>query len=72
MRIRREEKIYEKDIDGKCKEKTKLLYRFINGKIKHKENITRLKEDKEVYEDPKEMSKVINQNFQKVFTTESD
>ena len=36
------------------------------------ENIARLKENKEEYEDPKEMSEVLNKNFQKVFTTEFD
>ena len=36
----------------------KLLYRVNNGEIKHKENITRLKEKKEVYEDQKVMSEV--------------
>ena len=62
----------KKNIVDKCKEEPKLFYRFINGKIKHKEIITRLKENNEVYEDPKEMSEVLNKNFQKVFTTESD
>ena len=33
----------KKNIVDKCKEKPKLFYRFINGKIKQKENITRLK-----------------------------
>ena len=73
VRIRREEeKRYEKDIVDKCKEELKLFYKFINGKIKHKEIIIRLKENNEVYEDPNEMSKVLNKNFQKVFTTEPD
>ena len=45
---------------------------FTNGKIKYKENITRLQENNEVYEDPKEMSKVLDKNFQKVFITEPD
>ena len=31
-----------------------------------------MKENNEVYEDPKEMSAVLNHNFQKVFTAESD
>ena len=62
----------KKYIVDKCKEKPKLFYRFINGKIIHKEIITRLKENNEVHEDPKEMSEVLNKNFQKVLTTESD
>ena len=31
-----------------------------------------LKKKKELYEDPKEMSEVLNKKFQKVFTTECD
>ena len=31
-----------------------------------------MKENIEVYEDPKEMCEVLNKNFQEVFTTESD
>ena len=30
-----------------------------------------MKENKEVYEDPKEMSEMLNKNFLRVFTTES-
>ena len=48
------------------------FYKFINGKIKHKKIITRLKENNEVYEDSKEMSEVLIKNFQKVFTTKSN
>ena len=53
VRVRREEeKSYEKDIVDKCKEEPKPFYRFINGKLKHKESVARLKENKELYEDP--------------------
>ena len=76
VKVRREEeKRYEKDTVDKCKEGPKLFYWFINGKIKHKKIITILKENNEVrtvYEDPKEMSEVLNRNFQKIFTTELD
>ena len=41
-------------------------------KINHKENITILRKNKEVYEDLKEMREVLNKNFLKVITTESD
>ena len=61
-----------KKIVDKCKEESKLFYRFINGKIKPKEIITRLKKHNEVYEDLKEMSEVLNENLKKIFTTESD
>ena len=46
----------EKDIVDKCKEEPKLFYRFINGKIKHEENITRLNENNEIYKDLEVMS----------------
>ena len=49
-----------------------MFYRFINGKIKQKESVAPLKDNKEVREDPKEMSEALNNNFQKVFTTETD
>ena len=62
-----------RNIVDKCKEEPKLFYRFIYGKIKHQESIAWLKENREVlYEDLKEMSEVLNKNFQKVFTIESD
>ena len=31
-----------------------------------------MEENKEVYEDPKEITQILNKNFQKVFITESD
>ena len=73
VKIRREkEKKFEKDIVNKCKEEPKLFYRYINGKIKQKERITRLKENNETVEDPKEMSEILNKNFQNVFTSETE
>ena len=36
VRIRRENKKIEKDIVNKCKEESKLFYRYIKGKIKQK------------------------------------
>ena len=63
-RIRREEeKKFEKDIVNKCKEEPKLFNRYINGKIKQKERITRLKENNETVEDPKEMSEILTKTF---------
>ena len=53
---KKEEKRYEKYIVDKCKAEPKLFYRFINGKLKHKESVARLKEHKKVYEDPKGMT----------------
>ena len=45
---------------------------YINDKFKHKESVDWLKENKEAYEDPKEICEVLNKKFQKVFTTESE
>ena len=48
-----------------------MLYRFIYEKIKRIEIMTQLEENKDVYEDPKQVSVVLNKNFQKVYTIES-
>ena len=69
---REEEKGYEKDIVEKCKDEPKLFYRFINGKIKQKDKVERLKDGSETYEDPKDMSEILNKNFQQVFTKETE
>ena len=45
---REEEKLYEKDVDM-CKEELKLFYKYINGKIKHKKSVARLKGNKYKY-----------------------
>ena len=45
---------------------------YINGKIKQKERITRLKENNETVEDPKEMSEILNKNFQNVLTSKTE
>ena len=43
-RIRKEEEIkFESDIVKKCKEEPKLFYRYVNGKLKHKDGIDKLK-----------------------------
>ncbi len=69
VRIRREEeRNYEKDIIEKCGEEPRLFYRYINKKLKHRECIDRLRDDHRIYEEPKEMSELLNLNFQKVFT----
>ena len=73
VRIRREEEIkFERDIVEKCKEEPKLFYRYVNGKMKNRDSITKLRENDIIYEDPKEMSEILNRNFQMVFTRESE
>ena len=69
--IREKDKRYEKDIVGKCKEEPKLFYIFIKEKY-NIQSINRLKDNKEVYKDLKEMKEVLNKNFQKAFRTKSD
>ena len=50
VRIRREEKIrFEKDIVEKCKEKPKLFYRHIKGKMTNKETIEKLEKGGKKY-----------------------
>ena len=56
----------------KCKDQPKLFYRFINGKLKMKEDIIRIRDGGEVVEDPDAMAEVFNKNFQSVFTTEQN
>ena len=70
--IRQEERRnYEKDIVDKCKDQPKLFYRYVNGKLKNKSEITKLKTNNEVYDDAQEMAEVMNNCFQQVFTTEN-
>ncbi len=71
IRVIREERRYEKDLADKCKNKPKLFYRYMTQKIENKESITQLNYNK-IYEDPREMSEVLNITFQKVFTRESN
>ena len=73
VRVRREEeRNFEKDIVEKCKDEPKLFYRYINGKLKHKDNINKLKSGGRIYETAKEMSEIMNKSFKSVFTAETD
>ena len=63
---------YEKDIVDKCKDQPKLFYRFINGKLKKKEGISKLEVDDLEYIKAADMAEVMNDSFQKVFTLEDD
>ena len=69
VKIRREEqRNYEKNIVNKCKDHPKLFYRYINGKMKNKREISKLKINYEIYEDAEEMIEVMNNCLQSVFT----
>ena len=54
----------------KCKDEPRLFYRFVNGKLKNKKEISKLKVDGEFLEDEKLMAEELNKYFQKVFTNE--
>jgi len=47
----------------KCKDEPKMFYRYINGKIKNKEEINRLKVNAIVYEDALLQAEVMNKCF---------
>ena len=73
VRIRREEqKNFERDIIDRCKDEPKLFYRYVNGKLKHKEGISKLKFEGEVYDDAAEQAEIMNKCFQSVFSIESE
>ena len=70
--LRREvERNYQKRIVDKCKDEPKLFYRFINGKLKKSDCVTKLKDGGKIFEEDKELAEILNKNFQKVFTQET-
>ena len=72
VKIRREEeRNFEKDVVEKCKKEPKLFYKYVNGKIKHRDEITKLRRNGEVYETAQEMAEIMNQSFKSVFTKET-
>ena len=53
MKICREaKKKFEKSIVEKCKDQPKLFYKYVNGKLKNRKEIVKLKVDNIIYEDP--------------------
>ena len=54
----------------KCKDEPRLFYRFVNGKLKNKKEISKLKVDGEFLEEEELMAEELNKCFQKVFTNE--
>ena len=55
----------------KQKNKPKLFYRYINGKIKNREGVDKLKVEDTVYKDALQQAEVMNKSFQTVFTREN-
>ena len=73
IRICREERSnFERDIVTKSKDQPKLLYRYINGRLKQQEGVQRLNVNGEVHADEVVMAEIMNEYFQGVFTRESD
>ena len=58
-------------LNEKC-QVAKLFYNFINGKFKVREDITKVKVEGKIAEDPEEMAEVFNRCFQSVFTKEQE
>ncbi len=55
----------------KCKDKPKLFCKFINGKLKSKDEISMVKAGEETVDDPEEVAEVFNRYFHSVFTKEN-
>ncbi|XP_076062422.1 uncharacterized protein LOC143037755 [Oratosquilla oratoria] len=71
VNVRREEKRnHEKDIIDKCKEQPKLFYRYVNGKLKNKQELVKLCQGNIEYTEDLEMAEVMNNHFKSVFTRE--
>ena len=64
---RKAERHFEKGIVDKCKTEPGLFYKFINSKLKVKDNIQRLKMRNRFMENEKERFETLNEKFQSVF-----
>ena len=71
IRIRREEEIkYERNIVEKVENDPKLFYRHINGKLKARDSVRRLRTESGVVEKDEEICEVLNDKLKSVFTQE--
>ena len=70
--IRMERRKYERDVIDKCIDEPKLFYKHINGKMEHREGITKLKVEEAVYEEAQDMAEVMNKRFRSVLTVERE
>ena len=68
--LREEQRKFENDIIDRCKDEPKLFFRYVNGKMKTRKSIDKIRVEDVVYEDPKDMAQVMNSSFKKVFTKE--
>ena len=58
-------------IIDKCKEQPKLFYRYVNGKLKNKQEIEKLRQDNTEYIEDMEMAEIMSEHFKAVFTREN-
>ena len=61
---------FEKDIIEKSEKEPKLFYNYIKSKTKKKEQISTITDEGVTYDNEKDMSEILNKNFQSVFTNE--
>ena len=69
---RKAQKEYEERIVENCESNPKMFYKFINGKLNKKEVIEKVKVGEDICEDMKNIVEILNENFCKVFTKETD
>ena len=72
VRNRKEGNNFEKNIIEKDKNEPQLFYRYVNGKLKSREGVDKLKVEGTVYEDALQQAEVINKIFQTIFIRESE
>lgn len=60
---------FEKNIVGKFKDQPKLLYKFINGKLKNRDVIQKVKINSETFDGTSEIAEVMNNCLQTMFTS---
>ena len=72
-KIRRQEAAnFEKNVVGKVETDPKLFYRYVNGKMKIKDKIIRLRKGDETYDDVESICEVMNNSLHSVFITDED
>ncbi|WP_435336435.1 hypothetical protein, partial [Klebsiella pneumoniae] len=75
LQIRRKEKrLFEKKKKNvsKCKNEPKLFYRYVNGKMRNKDCIIRLREGNVIYDKVEDMCEIMNNRLQTVFVEEDE
>jgi hypothetical protein len=65
--VRRDLKFYENNIAMKSKTNPKMIFKYINSKIKSKDNIRVLQTSEDLITDPKLICEVFNDWFHSVF-----